>query len=225
MFYLTVLLLVVAIFAWTKIRGNRDKTTDNYTWKRGVFDADELRAFSADVLECQELRDAQAWQQSERFFGTFEFLYSDMRRNRTLVNELVAPKLERFVDKLAPLASYNYGRELRFNEVFVQRYGVGCSVGEHRDPGTLIGLVVIAVFGDDDFEGGKLVIEGQEIDARPGDVVLMRAADVSREKGRALMMPLHHVTEVTKGTRCTLIVEWSLSDARARDDPSTLIID
>ena len=88
----------------------------------------------------------------------------------------------------------------------VNKYETGHRMAVHYDhihdifDGMKKGIPVMTTIGNlnDDYEGGKLVICGQEIPLKKGDVIFFPSV---------YLYP-HEVTEITKGTRYSWICWW-----------------
>jgi len=86
-----------------------------------------------------------------------------------------------------------------FNAVFLQVYGPGASVKEHRDPRNNTGHTIIAIAGE--FEGAETYVDGQLAGRlAPGDVGILPCT-INGVQG-----PPHRVTEVLSGFRVALIL-------------------
>lgn len=105
--------------------------------------------------------------------------------------------------RLAELGTYPFETALSFNSVVLQRYEEGSlGITPHKDGLRYINLVCVFVIGG----RGRFYIcsdrsgrDAKEVDASPGDVILMRAPGLFGAKDNR---PFHYVTEIQE-TRYT----------------------
>lgn len=152
---------------------------------RGYFSVEEQN------LVIEELK-ALTYRPVPHWLGNFQFTIFGGTTGRKAPAAVRAAAIK--VMKLHP--------EQKFNTLFCQRYEVGQSVKEHRDPKNNIGHTLVCVFGE--FEGAASYIKpatGTKVLFLGAGDVLSLACTIDGKQG-----PPHSVSPVTSGTRYAVIL-------------------
>lgn len=98
--------------------------------------------------------------------------------------------------KIALLVLPLVGTEQSYNTITLEQYNEGDTSSPHYDPRDVKGYVISIPFGN--YEGGTVIIDKEEIELSPGDV-LIRQATTGFGMG-----PRHNVAVVENGTKYVL---------------------
>lgn len=98
--------------------------------------------------------------------------------------------------KLAKVVLPLVETDQQYNNIMLQRHVEGTVVRPHFDPRDVKGYAIVIPFGI--YEGGSIIIDGEEVEVNPGDVLLRQAT-----KGFT-MGPRHSISAVESGTRYAL---------------------
>jgi len=84
----------------------------------------------------------------------------------------------------------------QYNKMVLRQYNEGDEGKPHFDPRDVKGYVIVVPFGD--YEGGTVIVDGNEEELNPGDIMI-RQATIGFSMG-----PRHSVSTVESGTMYTL---------------------
>lgn len=168
--------------------------------------------------ECEELikffnANSEEWREI-CFYGSFGMHVVspfDKKHETNITPEYMDKLRERMIQYVSDAA----GRPMKINSMHAQKWEVGAYANDHSDSSDLDGNDMgwsdnkqysgIYLNSQPDYEGGILRFRDHGIDVVP-------------EAGSFLSMPggvenIHSVTEVTAGTRYTIVIFWDYADA------------
>ena len=168
--------------------------------------------------ECEELikffnANGEEWRQI-CFYGSYGMHVVapfDREHNTSITPEYMANLRERMIQYVSDAA----GRPMKINSMHAQKWDVGAYANDHSDNTDLE--------GKDMGWGDNKQYSGIYLNSHPdyaGGILRFRdhGIDVVPEAGSFLSMPggienIHSVTEVTAGTRYTIVIFWDYADA------------
>jgi len=168
--------------------------------------------------ECEELikffnANSEEWREI-CFYGSFGMHVVspfDKKHDTTITPEYMDKLRERMIQYVSDAA----GRPMKINSMHAQKWEVGAYANDHSDSSDLDGNDM--GWSDNKQYSGIYLNSQPEYD---GGILRFRdhGIDVVPEAGSFLSMPggvenIHSVTEVTAGTRYTIVIFWDYADA------------
>lgn len=155
--------------------------------------------------DCAKVLDAlENWEEGQSALG------SEHKQNLEIKNHPLAQSIAEAIAKHPLIRKYSYIKQMtlpRFN-----KYVNSGKYADHVDFFRQEGIRTdwsMTLFLNEDYEGGELVIEGEEVKLAAGDMVLYPSGQI------------HRVNPVTKGERIAAIA-WAESFIRSQEDRNIL---